>query len=290
MRIGDIGIGRELYDAKSNTVFYIAAQNHYGINITTLLTKYIIGVRALDAAEDEYDIAKRDIKNVYEKTAKYGNNHYAYSNLHQWLNSQDENWYRKMHKNDMPPVRTHLFWQEHPYDNKPGFLFRFSDDLKNNLVVTRVPLIERVRKGEGKLTGVDAAVFLPSRTEMNKGNEGGIEEGCPLPIFYDHYIFKAKPSPDQMKKYGRSWNPELPEEHQFFDGPQMYDPKFGWWYYMRTPSVMYSFMQRVMTAYGSVSYTYANNDVVGIRPLLNVDADLEVADVGSEKPYYRIGK
>ena len=31
-----------------------------------------------------------------------------------------------------------------------------------------------------------------------------------------------------------------------------------------------------MTTYGALSYTYANNDVVGIRPVCNLSPDTEV--------------
>ena len=82
---------------------------------------------------------------------------------------------------------------------------------------------------------------------------------------------------------------EKTDKGLFFDNAQMYDPKYGWWYYMRTPNVQYSFLQRVMTAYGSVSFTYANNDIVGIRPLINLSADTPVTDVGVEEMLYRIG-
>lgn len=58
---------------------------------------------------------------------------------------------------------------------------------------------------------------------------------------------------------------------------------------MRTPSTVYKFMVRVMSPYGSVSYTYANNDVVGLRPLVNLNADLEIVDDGIAAPRYRIG-
>lgn len=38
----------------------------------------------------------------------------------------------------------------------------------------------------------------------------------------------------------------------------------------------YDFLNRVASAYGALSYTYANNDSVGIRPVLNLDGELEV--------------
>lgn len=33
---------------------------------------------------------------------------------------------------------------------------------------------------------------------------------------------------------------------------------------------------RVASAYGALSYTYANNDSVGIRPVMNLDGEVEV--------------
>ncbi len=284
MKIGSIGYGRKVYDRKSGVLFRIAAQDHYGSGITTLLTNHVIAVRALDAAEP----GKKG-RYPYESSDRFGNNNYPLSNLHQWLNSAEDDWYRPTHALDAPPQADGLRYGEHPYAGEPGFLARFSDTLRENLVETDIPVLVRTGRGQGELSSVRASVFLPSRTEMNKGDELGIAEGRPLPIFYDHYIFKATPSPDQIEKYGRSWNPEEPEKGLFFDKAQVYDPKFGWWYYMRTPSTLYKFLERVMSPYGSVSYTYAYNDVVGLRPLLNVRSDMEVADVGVEEPYYRIG-
>jgi hypothetical protein len=284
MKLGKIGIGRKIYDRKSGMLFRVAAQDHYGEGITTLLANHVVAVRALDAAEPG---KKR--RYPYESVDQFGNNNYPLSNLHQWLNSADETWYHPTHKLDTPPEASGLRYGEHPYDAEPGFLARFSDTLRSNLVETDIPVLVRTGRGTGELQTVRASVFLPSRTEMNKGDELGIAEGRPLPIFYDHYIFKATPSQDQLDRYGRSWNPEEPEKGLFYDQAQLYDPKFGWWYYMRTPSTLYAYLERVLSPYGAVSYTYANNDVVGLRPLLNLNADTEVADVGVEEPYYRIG-
>ena len=284
MNIGSIGCGRKLYDPASGIEFRIAAQDHYGPGITTLLTKHVIGVRALDAAEPG---KKR--RYPYESTDRFGSNNYLLSNLHRYLNSDEERWYAPAHELDAPPAAENLRYGEHPYENEPGFLTRLGAALKDALVQTDIPVLVRTGRGQGELQAVRAAVFLPSRTEMNKGDELGIAEGRPLPIFYDHYIFKATPSADQLERYGRSWNPEEPEKGLRFDQAQLYDPKFGWWYYLRTPSTLYGFLERVYSPYGALSYTYANNDVVGLRPLVNVRSDLQVFDVGVEEPYYRIG-
>ena len=283
MKLSQLGISRKVYDRKSGMLFRVAAQDHYEEGITTLLAEHVIAVRALDASE------KGPVNPLREQRGRFGNNSYPLSNLHQWLNSDAPDWYQPAHDLDNPPAAQFLRYGEHPYDREPGFLAGFSDVFRENLAVTDIPVIVRTGACRGELSHIRAAVFLPSRTEMNKGDEIGIAEGKPLPIFYDHYIFKATPSPDQIRKYGRSWNPEEPDKGLFFDNAQMYDPKFGWWYYMRTPNVQYSFLQRVMTAYGSVSFTYANNDIVGIRPLINLSADTPVTDVGVEEMLYRIG-
>lgn len=52
MRLGEIGISRKVYDRESGIMFRVAGQDHYGPGITTLLTDCVIGVRALDAAEN----------------------------------------------------------------------------------------------------------------------------------------------------------------------------------------------------------------------------------------------
>ena len=282
--LGEIGISRIVYDAKSGMRFRVAGQDHYGKGITTLLSDYVIGVRALDAREPGTARVS-----TFEMNAAFGNNNYPLSNLNQWLNSDEEHWYRPTHPLDAPPAAEGLRYGEHPYADEPGFLTRFSDAFRQALVTTDIPVLVRTGRGEAELQTFPACVFLPSRTEMVKGDELGIAEGKPLPLFYDHYIFKAKPSPDQLEKFGRSWNPEDPEKGLRFDQAQMYDPKFGWWYYMRTPSTLYSFLQRVMSPYGSVSYTYAYNDAVGLRPLVNLRSDLIVEDDGVEAPVYRIG-
>ena len=241
-------------------------------------------MRALDAAE-----TAEEGRAPYENSAKFGSNNYPLSNLNQWLNSDRDDWFSPTHPGDQPPEAGRLVYNEQPYAAKPGFLTRFSQAFRDALAPADIPVVVRTGRGTGELTTFRACAFLPSRTEMNKGDELGLAEGKTLPIFYDHYIFKAKPSAEQYEKYGRTWNPEQPEKGLLFGSPHLYDPKFGWWYYMRTPSTLYNYMVRVMSPYGSVSFTQANNDVVGIRPLVNLRSDLIVEDDGVESPVYRIG-
>ena len=85
MRLGEIGISRKVYDRESGIMFRVAGQDHYGPGITTLLTDCVIGVRALDAAENG-----PEGRYPFEQSGKFGNNNYPLSNLHQWLNSREE--------------------------------------------------------------------------------------------------------------------------------------------------------------------------------------------------------
>ena len=287
MKLGEIGLSRRVCEYRSGMVFRVAGHDHYGKGITTLLSEYIVNVRALDAAE-KGDPAQ---ESVFEKKSLYGNNNYPDSNLHRWLNARTKAWYRPANEADNPPSAEHLRFGEVPYEEEEGFLCRFGDPFINALAETDIPVLVRTGKLKAELTSVKTAVFAPSRSEMNKGAELDIPDGRTLPIFYEHYepFYKAIPTQEQLAQYGRSWNPEQPQRGVKFDAPQIYDPKYGWWYYMRTPNTQYAYLERVMSPYGAVSYTYANNDVVGIRPVINLYSDTQVYDIGETTPLYCIG-
>lgn len=281
-KIGQLDIGSHVFDIGKKFEFRVAAQNHPGYEgCTTLIAHRITGVAALDAAEPQ-----QESSHPFILSNEFGSNIYRHSNIHQWLNSDKEDWYRKTTETDTPPVAELLRYHEQPYDSCSGYLSRFSSVFKNALVEKDIPVLERITRGKLQLTYVKAKVFLPSRTEMNKGNECGIAEGAPLPIFYDLSTYRAIPSDEDLKKHGRSWNP--PANGGDYDAPQIYDPKHGWWYWMRTPNQLYSYLNRVMYTYGAVGYTYTNNDVVGVRPLFNVNNQLEVVRDNGPKYAYEI--
>ncbi len=280
MKMKDLRIGVRVFDCEGHNIFRVAAQSHPGYEgCTTLLSEKITGVACFDAAEPD-----TPGKNIYSLVSEYGSNNYAKSNIHQWLNSDEADWYKPTHPTDTPPVAEYTRYGEQPYADHPGYLTRFSQTFKDALVERDIPVLERKGKQKAELTYVKAKVFLPSRTEMNKGDECGIAEGKPLPIFYDLSLFRAIPTDEDLEKFGgRGWNP--PQVPGVVDVPHVYDVKHGWWYWMRTPSYLYSYLQRAMFTYGAVGYTYANNDVVGVRPLFNVDGELEVLQ--DEGPVYQ---
>jgi hypothetical protein len=262
--IGDLPVGARIRDYKSDEIFLIAAQNHPGYPGTTLISDRVLSLACFDAAEPD-SVCEPRCENAYE----YGSNDYATSNVNTWLNSRSSDWYAPKHATDNPPKAEFVRWSEQPNFNMPGFLVRFSKHFVAALVETDVPVVKRTERDKAELTTIKTKVFLPSRTELGKGDELGMAEGAPLPLFGGSGGFgflKTGASDKQRELHGRSWNPGRPGVA--LDAPQIYDPKFGWWYWMRTPHPRYNFMVRVMTADNAVSYTYANNDVVGIRPML----------------------
>ncbi len=290
MRLEQLPIGARVLEPDSGLVFVVAdrVNGHYpGV---TMVTERITTVACFDAAEPE-----RSCAYPWDGYDRFGCNSYRNSNIHQWLNSAEERWYSPAHPLDTAPEAERTRYGEQPNAARSGFLCRFSKAFRSALLEVDVPALERTGKDQGELTTVKAKLFLPSRTEIIKGDESGFAEGAPLPLFYDpDRVHRIQPTEEDMARYGRSWNPA--REDAPFDAPQIYDPKFSWWYYLRTPSLRYGFLVRVMSAYGAVSYTYANNDVVGIRPLCCLDPKLEVelyqpmraTDQGVQHRLYRI--
>lgn len=273
MKLRELEIGSIVRDTESSQLFLVAAQNHPGYGGTTLLAKHIVEVGCMDSAEPG-----ETAKPVWQQRSLYGSNDYGQSNLHQWLNASDNHWFRQTHLLDTPPEDPYLRYGEVSYSGREGFLAQFSQRFRQALLEVEIPYLRRVERDLGELTAVKGKVFIPSRTELGKGNEHGQEEGRMFPLAYDPTAYKTVPTEEVLAKYGRRINPQRPSAA--FDAPQIYDPKYGWWYWVRTANMGYDFLNRVASPYGALSYTYANNDSVGIRPALNLDGSLDVVSNG----------
>jgi len=282
MKLKDLPIGSNVKDVKSDRVFLVAAQNHPGYMGTTLISKHIVGVGCFDGKEPKHFIGK----SIFCQVDEYGWNMYPHSNIHQWLNAEEECWYTKSHLTDMPPKAKMCRYGEQPYFDKKGFLYDFSEVFKESIHDVEIECLHKTARDCGEIKKMKAKVFLPSRTEIGKGDECGRPEGKMLPLFHDYRILKAKPNQKDIEKYGRSWNPARKDAP--YDAPQIYDPKYGWWYWLRTAHMGYDFLNRVVSPYGAVSYTYSNNDIVGIRPVLNLVANLDVISDGALDETYTI--
>jgi len=273
MKASDLPVAALVREEKSNLEFYVAAQNHPGYGGTTLITRYVIGVRAFDAAEPDSPKTGN-----FNNERAYGNNCYAASNIHQWLNSDaKKGWYHPRHRYDAPPTKENVWYRENPYEEKPGFLYRFSDAFKRALLEVDIPYVIRTGAGEGRIEYVKGKAFLPSRTEINYDHELNTPEGTAFRLFVeDPYYTYAVASPDQSNFHGRGWNP--PSEYATWDDPGIFDPADGWKYWLRSCGSRYSFLARTFNPTFRLSYDKVCCDVTGVRPVVNVDADLRLRE------------
>ncbi len=277
MRLGELPVGALVKEQQSGTLFYVAAQNHPGYQGTTLITRHIIAARAFDAREPS-----NPEKTTFRNPGKYGNNEYALSNIHQWLNSEEEDWYHPSHPYDAPPDEAGTWYGEQPYHRKPGFLARFSPEFRAGILEVQVPYTVRTGVDSSECRTVQAKAFLPSRTEINFGDEWGIPEGVPFPLFeQDPYLTYAVPSPDQVERHGRDWNP--PSEYAGYDDPGIFHPKLGWKYWLRSACSKYSFVARYFHPVFQLSYDKVCIDVTGVRPVLNLDPEMSCCEEQTEQ-------
>lgn len=137
------------------------------------MTKQIIDLRPFDGKEPT---------NTDSNRKKYGNNNWQYSNIEQWLNSDQASWYSAQHQYDAPPTSANC-WQYsngttyNAYDSHKGFLYYWSADEKSLLKDMTLTLANNtVTDGGGSYTWT-GKVWLPTFTQMGGGQNNGISEG-----------------------------------------------------------------------------------------------------------------
>lgn len=122
-------------------------------------TKAIIDLRCFDAKEPT---------NPDNNRAKEGNNNWQYSNIKQFLNSDQESWYSAQHTYDEPPNSSNV-WMYNPYDTHKGFLYYFSDEEKAFLQDVTLSL-EDATLIDGSSYTWTGKVWLPTYTQMGLGS------------------------------------------------------------------------------------------------------------------------
>lgn len=138
-------------------------------------TKQIIDCRPFDAKEPT---------NPDNNRKNYGNNNWQYSNIEQWLNSDQSNWYSAQHQYDAPPTSSNTDYN--PYDTHKGFLYHWSNEDKALLKDMTLTLANNtVTDGGGSYTWT-GKVFLPTYTQMGFGNTNNIAEGVQFSKFTDN--------------------------------------------------------------------------------------------------------
>ena len=142
------------------------------------MTKQIIDMRCFDAKEPN---------NPDSNIKSDGNNNWQYSNIEQFLNSDQSNWYSAQHQYDAPPNKDNCWYYENgttynAYDTHKGFLYYFSDEEKNLLKDITFDLYSYDIKSSYTWTG---KVWLPTYTQMSGKLNNKISEGTKFDKYSD---------------------------------------------------------------------------------------------------------
>ena len=259
--------GDKIKDPYSNIVFIVAGDSPYGEG-KLLITDKVVAVGAMDAPEPDSDIENYTIT---------GNNHYALSNLHQWLNSDKEHWYTPSHDKDTPPseemlsIRPTLYDPigHNAYDNKPGFLTRFSDTFRRNICVSKIPCAD---PDDSSINTIEARFFCPSAAELGL-RTGVVNEGEELPLFKDFRMRYSYPSQECMME--SEWFPAYFRTHRMF------------WYWLRTPNTKTPGFFAYSHFTNPFSFKFACSPWMGIRPMVSINSDTEIQPASGAFGIYR---
>jgi hypothetical protein len=281
MILKDLPIGAKVREQKSSVVFLVADHNHTAYTGTSLITDCAIKLASFDAAEpDSPDAAKRE----------FGNSFYPLSNIHQWLNSSEADWYRPAHEFDAPPVAENIdqgrldfydvpFYSEEAkfsgdfsYKKDPGFLTRFSREFVGRICEVDVPCYIAPVPGEIHYGPPDpflakSKVFLLSAPEMGFEKTKTGTEGFRFPLFNDGRMRVVAPTPAAIGK---------PDDYVYDD--------CSFYYWLRTPvlgsgsdAMVYNSDHKVGDYNGLSTGRSAVRAVSGIRPALNLDSGAAVS-------------
>ena len=131
------------------------------------MAKQIIDCRSFDGKEPT---------NPNTDRMNGGNNKWSVSNIAQFLNSDQANWYNAQHQYDAPPSGANVYNRINAYDTHKGFLYYWSADEKALLRDMTLTLANPIVAGGGSYTWT-GKVWLPTYTQMGGGQNNGISEG-----------------------------------------------------------------------------------------------------------------
>lgn len=270
IKLRDLPIGSVIIDP--NTRMYdipvpwiVAAKNHYGMGQVSLLSLRVLAYTGIDAAEPGNDLdSMGDIS-----MSKRGNQQYALSNGHQWLNSDKKNWFSP----------THEFDQVANLSKLPGFLTYFSPFLRKYVLDTEINVQDSPAYGT-ELKTLKCKVFLPSGTETSyPPREGGptVPEGSALEVFVNSHEILSTSWPISTD-IANVENTTLSPEGNLG----------GWCRSFNTNGGYYRcYMTYFQSTQSTLTYTTCNTRN-GYRPLMNLPDNIWVKDTPNEAGYYEI--
>lgn len=242
-------------------IWTVVAKNHkgtpaYPTNAITLHATNILDLRCFDAKEPNNSNSDRK---------SYGNNRYAVSNMHQWLNSKAAAgaWYSAQHTADQSPNSSSYVSAGTQHASRPGFLNLFSDDEYNAILNTTIRVVKPSTDG-GSYEDITAKVFLPSTTEVGLANENSIAEGAAWGYYTSN---SARIGYLTSQAYNNTPSSSKPSS-----------ASAAWYWWLRTPSYSSALTARRVYADGSLLSNDAYRGHGGVRPALNLSSSLLVSD------------
>ena len=116
-----------------NIIWLVVAKNHVGYpaNSVTLLAEKCLNTLS-------YDVREPNNSNADRKSD--GNNRYSISNIDQWLNSPNAEWYVSRHSADTPPSVDYVpySFSSNAYSDKKGFQYHFTSAERNAILNTTI--------------------------------------------------------------------------------------------------------------------------------------------------------
>ena len=253
----------------SKIVFKIADKNHSGYpsNSVTLITEKIIQNMASDAKEPNNSNGDR---------VNYGNNRHIYSNLLQWLNSNDAAgaWDSAKHSADQAPTTKDTHVTHNPYTSWAGFLAMLDPKFVAELMETTLTVVKTSTDG-GSYETFTAKMFLASTTEVGLANENNIAEGTLLALFSNDASRVAYPTAECVSNADGYTN-------------SIFATSKGWRWWLRTPISSVASNVRYVHSDGTLLHTNACNGYHGVRPLCNLSSSILVSDTTNADGNYEI--
>ena len=268
--LSSLPIGSNVKDVGSryygkDIIFKKIAENHPGYpqNSVTLITDKIICLKSFDARENN---------SPYSYRRDYGNNRYMYSNIRQWLNSENYNWYTPRHSYDEPPTRENVWRGYNSYNNEPGFMTNLTLQLKKMILATNLKVNRTNADGDGADNITDKIFFL-STTEVGLKDVG---EGTFIGYFTDDY-YRRRGYPTQ----------EVVDNSEYSETDNVrVDATWPWW--LRTPDDSISCNVYSVYTGGTLNTHYAALSNRGVRPALNLSSKVLVSDTPDSDGAYII--
>ena len=224
-------------------------------------TKQIIDLRSFDAKEST---------NTDSNRKSYGNNNWQYSNIKQFLNSDQATWYSSQHSYDAPPNSSNVY-NGNPYDTHKGFLYYFSDEEKNLLKDMTLTLANPSVDGGGSYTWT-GKVWLPTYTQMTGNQNNNISEG----IKFDKY----NSSNDRIK----SINKYCAENNKYCID-NSYSEDTNWYYWMSCAGPSGSCDARGVYSDGVYFTVRAYNGGIGLAPCICLPRTGTISNISPEDEF-----